>query len=75
MLAKSASKSVKEYVEKFRAGLPNDVLIEHEYSFSVFLVPRVVNRDFMSDVAVEFIKIDETSAEELERQYEAECAY
>ncbi len=33
----------------------------------MFLVPRVANRKSASDVAVQFVKVDEASAEELER--------
>jgi hypothetical protein len=38
-----------------------------KYSYSVFLVPRVANRQSASDVAVQFVKVDEASPEELER--------
>lgn len=38
-----------------------------KYSFSVYLVPRVVNRQSAADVAVQFVKVDEASKEELER--------
>jgi hypothetical protein len=58
---------VKEYVEKFRAGLPAETLNSMKYSFSVFLVPKVANRATMSDVAVQFVKVDEASADELNR--------
>lgn len=66
-LASKAAKSVKEYVEKFRAGLPSSTLNNTKYSFNVFLVPKVANRRDLADVAVEFIKVDETNREELER--------
>ena len=66
-LASSTARSVREYVEKFRAGLPAPVLNSIKYSFSVFLVPRVANRSSMADVAVQFVKVDEASSEELER--------
>lgn len=62
-----AAKSVKDYVETFRSGLPADVLNSMKYSFSVFLVPRVANRATSADAAIQFIKIDEASPEELDR--------
>ncbi len=62
-----AAKSVKDYVETFRSGLTADVLNSMKYSFSVFLVPRVANRAASADAAVQFVKIDEASPEELER--------
>ncbi len=66
-LAKKTTKSVKEYVETFRSGLPSSTLNSTKYSFNVFLVPKVVNRKELADSVVEFVKIDEASAEELER--------
>ncbi len=67
VLATSTSKSVREYVENFRAGLPAPTLNSMKYSFSVFLVPKVANRKSAADVAVQFIRIDETSPEDLAR--------
>jgi len=66
-LAAAAAKTVREYVEKFRAGLPSTTLNSSRYAFNVFLVPRVANRKQMADAAVEFIRVEEASAEELER--------
>jgi len=66
-LVSSSARTVKEYVERFRGGLPGSVLNSMKYSFSVFLVPKVANRVGGADVAVQFVKIDEASAEELER--------
>ena len=66
-LARRSAASVVEYIEKFRGRLPSTVLNSMKYSFSVFLVPRVANRKNVADVAVEFVKVNETSPEELER--------
>jgi hypothetical protein len=62
-----AARSVREYVEKFRGGLPAPVLNSMKYSFSVFLVPRVANRATAADAAVQFVKVDEASTEEIDR--------
>ena len=67
VLASKQAKSVADYVERFRGGLPSTVLNSMKYSFNVFLVPRVANRHSAADAAVEFIKVDEASPEELER--------
>lgn len=67
VLASKYAKSVREYVEHFRGGLPADVLNSMKYSFNVFLVPRVANRKSAADAAVQFIHVDEASPEELER--------
>ncbi|MCC6611691.1 MAG: DUF3644 domain-containing protein [Burkholderiales bacterium] len=66
-LAAGAAKSVKEYVEKFRAGLPSSTLNSTKYSFSVFLVPKVAGKKELADAAVEFIKIDESNSDDLAR--------
>lgn len=66
-LATSAVKSVKEYVEKFRGGLPSSTLNSTKYSFNVFLVPKVANRKELADNVIEFVKVDETNQAELGR--------
>jgi hypothetical protein len=66
-LVSANARTVREYVERFRGGLSGSVLNSMKYSFSVFLVPRVANRVGMADVAVQFVKVDEASAEELDR--------
>jgi hypothetical protein len=67
ILASSTSRNVKEYIEKFRGALAGNVLNSMKYSFSVFLVPKVANRQSAADVAVQFVRVDEASEEELTR--------
>jgi hypothetical protein len=38
-----------------------------KYSFNVFLVPKVANRQSAADAAVRFVRVDEASADELQR--------
>jgi len=66
-LASSEAKGVTDYVERFRGRLPSTTLNSMNYSFSVFLVPKVANRESAADAAVEFVRADEASPEELER--------
>ena len=66
-LASSGAKTVKDYVERFRGGLSGTVLNSMRYSFSVFLVPKVANRASSADVAVQFVRVDEASPQELDR--------
>lgn len=66
-LANSTTKSVKDYVENFRGGLPSSTLNSTKYSFNVFLVPRVVGKKDLADVAVTFVKVDEANQDELQR--------
>lgn len=65
-LASKQARSVTDYIERFRGGLASTVLNSMRYSFSVFLVPRVVNRQSAADAAVQFVNVDEASEEELE---------
>lgn len=67
VLASEHAKTVKDYIEKFRGNLPSTVLNSMKYSFNVFLVPRVANRKSAADVAVQFVRVDEASTEELTR--------
>jgi len=67
VLASATARSVTEYVTRFRSGLPATVLNSMKYSFNVFLVPKVANRESAADAAVEFIRVDEASEEELDR--------
>ncbi len=64
---KSSVKTVQDYVEKFRGGLPGNVLNSMKYSFSVYLVPKVTNREGAADASIKFIKVDEANSEELDR--------
>ena len=67
ILASGAARTVKEYVEKFRGGLPSTVLNSMKYSFNVFLVPKVANRAGAAEAAVQFVQVDEASNEDLDR--------
>jgi len=66
-LVSANAQTVKEYVERFRGNLPGPVLNSMKYSFSVFLVPKVANKAGTADIAVQFVKVDEASPEELDR--------
>ena len=59
--------TVKEYIDTFRYSLDESVWNNLDYSFRVFLVPKIGNREKSSDVAVEFIKYDPEHPEEMEK--------
>jgi hypothetical protein len=65
-IKKSAS-GIASFIESYRAGLDGAVLASQKYSFAVYLVPRVANKEKTADAAVTFIRVDETSPEELDR--------
>src|SRR5208282_281709 len=52
----NATRSIKDYIETYRAGLQPEILNSMKYSFSVFLVPKVSNRESVADAAIEFVK-------------------
>ena len=54
------AKSVIDYIQQFKGGLTEEVLNNHGYSYRVFLVPKIANRENTADAAVEFFHIDET---------------
>ena len=66
-LASNAAKTVKDYVETFRGNLPSSVLSSMKYSFNVYLVPKVASRKSAADAAVDFVRVNEASPEELSR--------
>ena len=66
-MAVGTAKGVVDYIERFRGRLPSTVLSSMKYSYSVFLVPKLSNRQNVADAVVEFIRVDEASAEEIER--------
>jgi hypothetical protein len=63
----AGSKLAREYIEKFRGALPYATLSDIKYSFNVFLVSKVVNRQSAADAAIEFVHVDAASPAELER--------
>ena len=58
------AKTVMDYVERFRGGLNDQVLNDHGYSFRVFLVPKIANRENSANAAIEFLHIDEADDEQ-----------
>lgn len=62
-------KAIKQFVDAFRSGLSSEVQDSLEYSFKVYLVPKIGNHSSGDAVAVEFVKYDPTKPEEM-KQYE-----
>jgi hypothetical protein len=57
---------IKEYIDAYHASLSEDVHASQEYSFRVYLVPKLGNHHTSSDVAVEFIKYDPENPEQFQ---------
>ncbi len=57
--------TIKEYVDTFRNSLDDVVWDNPEYSFKVFLIPKIGNRKSSSDLAIEFVPYDQSKPEEM----------
>lgn len=66
-LVQCEAKTVTDYIERFRGRLSPNILNSQSYSYSVFLVPKLANRESAADVAVQFVHIDEASDADLKR--------
>jgi hypothetical protein len=60
---------VKKYIDTFRSSLTPEINADQQFSFKVFLIPKVANSQGQAEVAVEFVKFDPTKPEEM-AQYE-----
>ncbi len=50
--------SIIQFIEKYRTNLDPDIFQSINYSFRVFMIPKVGNHIESSDLAIEFIKYD-----------------
>lgn len=57
---------LKHYIADYRASLPIEISSDLEYSYRVYLIPKVGNHLSSSDTAIEFIKYDPKHPEEFE---------
>jgi len=65
--SKQHLQSVRKFVERFRSSLSADILGDQNYSFKVFLIPKIGSTRSADDVAVEFIKHDPSKPDEMSR--------
>lgn len=59
--------TIKEYIDTFRHSLEDVVWDNPEYSFKVFLIPKIGNRQTSSDLAIEFVPYDQNKPEEMKK--------
>ncbi len=60
-------KNVRRFLEDYRSHLSDAVKNSLNYSFKVFLIPKVGLHENTSDVAIEFVKYDPNKPEEQEK--------
>jgi hypothetical protein len=56
---------VKNYMETYKNDLSDEILESSKYRLRAFLIPKIGNRETSSDLAIEFIKIDNLTDEQL----------
>jgi hypothetical protein len=66
--------TVEAYIEKFRGSLDKSIYEDPNYSFKVYLIPKLGNHASSSDIAVEFIKFNHNNPDEME-QYAKQIAF
>ncbi len=59
-------KELKEYLDAYRSELPDDIYNDSQFSFRVYLIPKIGNHEASSDIAVEFIKYDPENPDDFE---------
>jgi len=64
-LEKSVAKDILNFIQKFRAGLPTEILESSKYSLKIFIIPKLANRQSAADIAVEFVPYDPSNPDEL----------
>jgi hypothetical protein len=68
-LHRPLAKNVEGYLSTFRSSLATEVQGDLQYSYKVFLVPKVANREGKADndLAVEFVRYDPSDPEQAEQ--------
>ena len=59
--------NIKEFINTFRENLAEDIWKSEDYSFRVFLIPKIGNRNKSSDIAVEFVPYDPSKPDEMKK--------
>lgn len=66
-----AEQRVIEFIKSYRNILAPDIINSQQFSFKAFLVPKIGNHRSSSDIAIEFVKYDESNSKEMEKYEKA----
>lgn len=66
-LRKPLQKALSDYLTRFRSSLSGEITQDMQFSYRVFLIPKIANNCQQGDVAIEFIKYDPTKPVEMEK--------
>ena len=58
--------TIRQYIEIYQNDLSREILESQDYSFRVYLIPRIGNHASSSDAAVQFVHYDPNKPEEME---------
>lgn len=64
---KKDEKRVLDFIDKYRKWLDINVSNSNEYSYRMYLIPKIGNHESSSDVALEFVKFDPNNPEEMQK--------
>ena len=68
-LRKPLQKALSDYLTRFRSSLSGEVSQDMQFSYRVFLIPKIANHAQQGDVAIEFVKYDPSKPDQMQ-QYE-----
>ncbi len=63
--------NVLKFIQTYRNVLETNVINSLKYTFKAYLVPKIGNHRTSSDMAIEFVKYDESNPEEIEKYNKA----
>lgn len=66
-LRKPLQKVLSDYLTAFRSSLSGAIFQDMQFSYRVFLIPKIANHAQQGDVAIEFVKYDPTKPSEMEK--------
>lgn len=58
---------IAEYIDSFRSSLSEEIRNDLTFSYRVYLIPKVANRESASDLAVEFVKYNPDDPEQMKK--------
>lgn len=64
-------KNVLDFIKTYRSAIDRNVLNSQDFAFKVFIMPNIWRNRNTADVAINFVKYDESSPEEMEKYDEA----
>jgi hypothetical protein len=66
-MQKPLSKEIKNYIDTFRSSLTSEVLDDLQFSYKVFIIPKLSNHENSADLAIEFVKYNPKNPDEMEK--------